>query len=245
MAVRTNRYSAVGIVVAATAGLVTLSCSIAGAAPPVADPGAIPPRTALSVETAIPGVRLGTANENEPRTGLSIVKLYLADYALQHGDRSAADRSLAERMIRYSDDDAASRVDTKYPAAIRSTAAEYRLAGTRSNGKWTIATTTTADVAAFLHAKQTRDPATPILGWMATAGRVAADGTVQDWGTARLPGVAGTKWGWSDIGPSDVASASHGLGFSVAAHTHGTTGDHNTDVLNGLPQLLIDVVLGR
>ncbi|WP_174375385.1 hypothetical protein [Nocardia higoensis] len=70
---------------------------------------------------------------------------------------------------------------------------------------------------------------------MATAGEYAADGTPQDRGTARIPGVLGTKWGWSDVGAPEV---SFGPGFTVAAHTYGTSAEQTADVLAALPQIL-------
>ena len=49
---------------------------------------------------------------------------------------------------------------------------------------------------------------------------MAADGYGQDFGTSELPGVIGTKWGWSND-HSLHASASFGQDFTVAAHTNG------------------------
>ncbi|MEV6139230.1 hypothetical protein AB0L63_24870 [Nocardia sp. NPDC051990] len=80
-------------------------------------------------------------------------------------------------------------------------AAEYRLTGTKSGPDWGSSYTSTADVATFLATKKRTAPGSPIFMWMAAASERAADGTSQDWGTARLPGVEGTKWGWSDSGP--------------------------------------------
>ncbi|WP_174361671.1 hypothetical protein [Nocardia paucivorans] len=230
---------------AASALLLAVICSTAIPAPATAQPSLeqgipvaplddVPPRTALSLRTPI-GIAWGTGNENEPRSALSISKLYLADYALRHGDGSAEDRANAERMIRYSDDAAADAIETKYPQAIAAIAAEYGLEQTRpGSGGWGTSVTSTADIADFLTAKQTTDPASPILGWMATAAPTAADGTRQDWGTAQLPGVQGTKWGWSDMAPPEVASASFGPGFTVAAHTRGGPADQTADVLGAL-----------
>ncbi|MBH0775412.1 hypothetical protein IT779_03810 [Nocardia sp. NEAU-351] len=215
------------------------------AAPATADPGppnrppdAVPPRTALSVRTPL-GLDWGTPNQYETRSALSTAKLYIVDYALRHGDDSAGDLELAERMIRYSDDAAASALSAKYPAAIDAVAAEYALAQTRSGpGDWSTAVTSTADLATFLAVKQSTDPTSPILEWMATAAPTAADGTAQNWGTARLPGVVGTKWGWSDLPPWEVASVSFGPGFSVAAHTRGTPEEQTADVLGAFPEMV-------
>lgn len=229
----------------AFAALVT-SCAlgppVAQAAPapdlvPPAAAGEPAPRTTMSVRS-LTGLRWGTADEHQARSALSLAKLYLTDYALRHGDGSAGDRAHGERMIRYSDDAAADAVAAKYPQAIAAVAAEYGLAETRPGANWGSATTSTADVADFLDAKLRTDPASPILSWMATAAPRAADGTEQNWGTAALPGVQGTKWGWSDVPPQEVASASFGPGFTVAAHTRGGPADQTADVLGALSIIL-------
>lgn len=195
------------------------------------------PRTTIAVRTDL-GHRWGLGAADAPHGALSLAKLYLVDYALRHGDGSAVDTELGARMIRYSDDAAADALAGKYPGAIAAVAAEYGLTATGAGGHWSATTTSSADVAEFLHAKTSGDPASPILAWMATAGDRAADGTPQDWGTARLPGVLGTKWGWSDVGTSEVASVSFGPGFTVAAHTYGTPAEQTADVLAALPQML-------
>lgn len=207
-----------------------------GPVPPTAV-GEPAPRTAISVRS-LTGLRWGTADEHQVRSALSLAKLYLTDYALRHGDGSAGDLAHGERMIRYSDDAAADAVAAKYPQAIASVAAEYGLAQTRPGANWGSSTTSTADVADFLTAKQRTDPASPILSWMATAAPRAADGTEQNWGTAALPGVQGTKWGWADAPPQEVASASFGPAFTVAAHTRGGPADQTADVLGALSMVL-------
>lgn len=218
---------------------------VAGAAPAPAPPAAASepaaPRTAISVRGPA-GFRWGTADEHQVRSALSMAKLYLTDYALRHGDGSAEDRAHGERMIRYSDDAAADAVAAKYPQAIAAVAAEYGLTATRPGANWGTSTTSTADLADFLEAKQRTDPGSPILAWMATAAPRAADGTEQNWGTAALPGVQGTKWGWSDLAPPEVASASFGPGFAVAAHTRGTPAEQTADVLGALSAVLADIV---
>ncbi|ONM46459.1 hypothetical protein [Nocardia donostiensis] len=210
-------------------------------APPSATSDTTPPRTAISVRTPF-GFQWGTANEFQTRSALSMAKLYLADYALRHGDGSAEDHAYGERMIRYSDDAAADAVEAKYPGAIAAVAAEYGLEETRPGTSWSTSTTSTADLADFLDTKQRTDPGSPILGWMATAAPTAADGTEQNWGTALLPGVQGTKWGWSDMAPPEVASASFGPGFSVAAHTHGSPADQNNDLFGAVPTVIADLL---
>lgn len=209
--------------------------------PPSAPAESVPARSAVSVRGP-DELRWGTPNEFETRTALSTAKLYLADYALRHGDGSAADRGAAERMIRLSDDAAADTVAAKYPQAIGAVAAEYGLAQTTAGAGWSAATTSTADLADFLAAKQAADPTSPILGWMASAPPTAADGTHQNWGTARLPGVQGSKWGWSDLPPPEVASASFGPGFTVAAHTRGDPADQTADVEQAFVEVMPQIV---
>ncbi|MGW5311034.1 hypothetical protein ACWEQ0_14305 [Nocardia thailandica] len=217
------------------AGLVAtaLSCCLwaGGAAAGAPEAAQVPTRTALAARTPLGG-SWGTANQHEARAALSTAKLYLADYALRHGDGAEDDRALAERMIRYSDDAAADKLAAKYPGAIDAVAAEYGLTATSGGASWGMSWTSAADLADFLCTTTTSDPGSPILGWMRAAGAVAADGTVQDWGTARLPGVRGTKWGWADRGTAaEVASASFGDGFTIAAITYGSPDDQTTDVV--------------
>ncbi|WP_280399005.1 hypothetical protein [Nocardia carnea] len=226
------------------ATLIAAACSgaVPAAGQPLPQPGlpaqvadGVPDRSAVSVRGPN-GLRWGTANEYETRSALSMAKLYLADYALSHGDGSAADRADAERMVRVSDDAAAETIAAKYPQAIGAVAAEYGLRQTTPGGGWNSSTTSTADLADFLAAKQARDPGSPILAWMATAPPTAADGTPQNWGTARIPGVQGSKWGWSDVPPPEVASASFGPGFTIAAHTRGSPDDQTADVAQALAE---------
>ncbi|MFD7845199.1 hypothetical protein ACFV4K_19985 [Nocardia sp. NPDC059764] len=242
-----GRRAGVVETVAAGVGLALGVCAGgAASAQPALDPGAfdpsrVPPRTSLSVRTLVPGAGWGTANQHEERAALSLAKLYLADYALKHGDGSAEDRDLSERMIRKSDDGAADRIEAKYPYAIDAEAAEYHLRSTHSRGDWEFSTTSTADVADFLAAKIRDEPDSPILAWMEQPADRAVDGTRQDWGTARLPQVYGTKWGWADVGDPEVSSVSFGPGFTVAAHTYGTPEQQTEDVLAAWSALLPEV----
>ncbi len=215
------------------------ACALALANPVAALPAPgdfadVPSRTSLSFEHTPTGVHVGTENENESRPGLSTVKLYMADYALRYGDGSQSDRDLAARMIQASDDDAASRLDAKYPQAIDAAAAEYGLTSTSRGSFWGSSYTSAADTVRFLEAKKRTDPDSPIPGWMNSASSVAADGTDQDWGTGMLADVTGTKWRWSDYGPSVVASASIGDGFSIAANTYGSASAQTDDVLGAV-----------
>ncbi|APA97009.1 serine hydrolase [Nocardia seriolae] len=227
-----GRIGAIGALGALLAVCLGGAVGVGAAQPVPADiqPLQVPDRTSISVRTLVPGVGWGTDNESEERAGLSISKLYIADYALRHGDGSAADKDLCERMIRKSDDYAADRLFAKYPKAIDAVAAEYGLTATHGEGDWEFSTTSTADVADFLAAKVRSDPDSPILAWMEEPAEKAADGTRQDWGTARLPQILGTKWGWADVGDPEVASASFGPGFTVSAHTYGSAEQQTQDV---------------
>ncbi|MGV9725275.1 hypothetical protein [Nocardia beijingensis] len=224
---------------------VVLSAPVAGADDSAeTEVAAVPPRTSISVRTVV-GIGWGTRNEHESRSSLSLAKLFLADYALRHGDGSSEDRMLGERMIRYSDDGAATAMEAKYPQAIAAVAAEYGLAETVPGPDWGAGATSTANVSDFLATKLRTDPGSPIFEWMAAAGSTAQDGTEQDWGTARWPFVQGTKWGWSDFGEPEVASTSFGPGFAVTAHTRGTAAEQTADVMAALGAMLFGLPLHR
>ncbi|MBO0853450.1 MAG: hypothetical protein J2P18_06750 [Nocardia sp.] len=209
---------------------------VTAAAEPTARPVDLPvnlpvnPRTSFAVVSVVPGVSTATPNADEPRPALSIIKLYLVDFALRHGDGSPGDKALAQSAIQLSDNNAANALDNKYPQAIGATAGEFHLTHTWRAGFWGNSTTSARDTASFLSAKEITDPGSPILGWMATAAPVAADGTAQNWGTAHIPAMMGTKWGWADDRVSLVASASFGPGFATAAFTNGGPGDENADL---------------
>ncbi|CCQ15733.1 putative uncharacterized protein [Rhodococcus sp. AW25M09] len=211
-----------------------LCAAPAQALPTPADMADVPARTALSYEHLPTGTYVGSAEDNAPRPGLSTVKLYIADYVVRFGDGSARDRDLARRLIEVSDDGVASVLDSKYPQAISATASEFGLNSTSRGSFWGNSSTSTADTVRFLSAKKRTDPTSPVLAWMNSAAPVAADGTVQDWGTQRLPGVTGSKWGWADDGYSVVASASIGDDFVVASNTYGPRRAQTDDVLAAL-----------
>lgn len=220
----------VGLGGAVVAGAVAPAAT-AAPSPRVDEAGniAAPARTQISFEHSPSGYHAGTANEHESRPALSIVKLYIADYVFAHGDE--ADRADATRMLQFSDDAVASRLYEKYPQSITTTAADYGLTDTADPGYWGDSSTSTADSVKYLEAKKRQDPDSPVLAAMTTASPVAADGYRQDYGTAVLPGVLGTKWGWSDDGTSFNASASFGADFSVAAQTDGPAAQLTGDVL--------------
>ncbi|HIW94930.1 MAG TPA: serine hydrolase [Candidatus Corynebacterium gallistercoris] len=188
----------------------------------------VPTRTTMALVTR--GGVVATKNAAEPRPGLSIVKLFIADYALRHGDGHPIDRRLAEVMVRFSDDGAAHHLMSKYPKAITKIAREYGMGETQQGRSWGTTMTTSVDTAMFLHKLRTRNTNSMVLKWMRTSTATASDGTRQNWGTKGLPGVTGTKWGWSDYGRTASASASIGDGFSVVAFSWGGLGVQNVDV---------------
>ncbi len=221
----------------AVATFTALGGHIASAAPApiVDDTGAIaaPSSTQISFAHTPTGVRAGTANEHESRAGVSIVKMYLAEYVLTYGD--PADHADATEMIRSSNDAIADRLHAKYPQAISSTAAEFGLTDTYVPGYWGVGTTSTHDMVTYLETKKRTDPGSPVLAAMARAYDTAADGYPQNYGTALIAGVIGTKWGWSDD-RSFHASASFGADFSVAASTYGSAGQLSEHVLGAFTE---------
>nr|WP_244429019.1 hypothetical protein [Corynebacterium halotolerans] len=168
------------------------------------------------------GHRTGTATERFARPALSLVKLYIADHVLEHG--TLAEQYAAIAMISSSDDGTASELYEKYPDSIGETARKYGLMSTRGDERWGYSVTSTYDVVSFVSQLMEEDPTSPILVAMAQASPVAADGYGQDFGTSVLPGVIGTKWGWSD-GRELHSSVSFGEDFVVAAAVTGSADD--------------------
>ncbi|MDN8624636.1 MULTISPECIES: hypothetical protein [Corynebacterium] len=232
---RTRRLRVLsGAVIAAAALFAPTVASPSGASaapvPNVDQDGniAAPARTQISFHNTLTGHHVGTLNEHESRPGLSLVKMYIADYVFEHG--SPEDRAKATQMLRFSDDNIASELYAKYPNSINDRAGKYHLADTHGAPHWGDSTTSTADSVAYLEAKKRENPLDPVLTALATASPVAADGYKQDYGTATLPGVVGTKWGWSDDRSSVNASASFGPFFSVSASTYGPSQQLTDDV---------------
>ncbi|WP_241228461.1 hypothetical protein [Corynebacterium hylobatis] len=166
--------------------------------------------------------RTGTATERFARPALSLIKLYIAEYVIEHG--TFAEQYAAIDMISSSDDRTAGELYRKYPESIGEVAREYGLLSTRAHDRWGYSVTSTYDVVGFIVQLMEKDPMHPILVAMAEATPVAADGYGQDFGTSVLPGVIGTKWGWSDN--RDLhSSVSFGENFVVAAAVTGSADD--------------------
>ncbi|WP_304349048.1 hypothetical protein [Corynebacterium frankenforstense] len=220
---------------ASSAAALLLAVGVAVSAQPVASAlplGATPPRTQASVQVQN-GPRLATPNADEPRPALSLSKLYLGHWVLHHG--APGDAARVEQMIRFSDDRIAGELDARYPQAIDETAGWFGLPNTHRNGFWGNSVTSANDLTRFLDATRNDPVAAPMFRGMETAAPVAADGYRQDYGTATVPGVTGTKFGWSDDRRSVHATASIAPGVVLAANTYGTREAHTADVHAALP----------
>lgn len=213
---------------------VLVASLVLGSAPAVAattlDPAAVAARTQVTLRYNN-GVVVSTANSHESRPALSLVKLYLGYWVLHHG--APEDKARVENMIRYSEDATASDLDRKYPQAIPEVIGQFGLNETHYPGYWGNTTTSTEDLARFTSIMVGDPVAQPIVTGMRTAAPVAADGYKQDYGTSRIPGIIGTKFGWSDA--RDVnATVSLGNGFVIAANTYGSAADLTFDVLRAV-----------
>ncbi|MDO4909859.1 MAG: hypothetical protein Q3962_08455 [Corynebacterium sp.] len=164
-----------------------------------------------------------SANAQCPRYGLSLSKLYIADYVYRYGEPEEA--PIATRMVETSDDEQAAAFFERYPDSISTIAREYGLAATHSEELWGNSVTSAYDIALFLSAKFAQDPNDPVLEAMRNMSPVAADGYQQNFGTATLHGVEGTKLGWSnDDGMHNSVSFgtdSHGHHFIAIACVFG------------------------
>ncbi|MDU0478133.1 hypothetical protein QVA66_02640 [Staphylococcus chromogenes] len=182
------------------------------------------------------GYHTGSATERYPRPALSLSKLFIADYVLDHGTPEEREQALA--MIRSSDDDFADELYEKYPDSITSVATEYGLWSTRaSEDGWGYSVTSMYDMVKYLKAKIENEPRSPLLQAMKQADRTAADGYTQDFGTSVLPGAAGTKWGWSN----DLllhSSISFGDDYVVAVAVMGSAEDLTALVKHRVEPLL-------
>lgn len=210
-----------------------LACVIAVGFAPAAramdvKPGAAGGRTAVAVYHPN-GSWTGSADAHQPRAALSLSKLYLGYWVLRFGH--PGDRGQVEHMIRVSSDLIAEQLDRKYPHAIDAVARDFGLRNTARRGRWGNTATSAHDVAKFVSDIR-RDPAAaPIIRGMRTAAPVAQDGFRQDYGTSRLPGAEGTKFGWSDDRWSYTASVSFGPGWTAAALTVGDKNANTHDAL--------------
>ena len=168
------------------------------------------------------GMHMGSPTEHQPRYALSLIKLYIATYVIEHG--SFEDKYLALEMIADSSDESAGKLFEKYPRSIDSVAREYGLTSTKAGKDWGHSKTSTYDVVRFIVQLMEDDPTHPVLVAMAHADEVSADGYQQDYGTAALSDVVGTKWGWSDS-KDRHSSVSFSENFVVAASIEGSASE--------------------
>ncbi|PMC64871.1 hypothetical protein CJ203_04270 [Corynebacterium tuscaniense] len=204
------------------------------------------PAVALDVLPGDPGERTdvavyhddgrwsGSPGAKDPRPALSLAKLYLGYWILQNG--RTEDKGKVWRMVRASSDGLAVELDRRYPKAIDAVAKEFGLTATVSAGYWGRSATSPYDMAKFINLVKDDPVAEPIVRAMANHTLYAEDGFKQDFGTDRLQGVIGTKFGWSDDRSGAVASVSFGRDFAVAAMTYGDVDDHTEDVLEWIDQ---------
>lgn len=160
--------------------------------------GLAPAAHAVDVKRGAPGGRTavavyhpdgswtGSLDAHQPRAALSLSKLYLGYWVLQHG--APVDKAQVEHMIRVSPDSIAAHLDRRYPQAIDAVARQFGLTNTARRGRWGNTATSAYDAAKFVE-RIRRDPlAAPIIRGMRTASPIAQDGFRQDYGTSRLPG---------------------------------------------------------
>lgn len=194
---------------------------------------AVPARTEIVAIDLVSGDAYTTGNPHEQMPGLSIVKLFIGQYIVEHGD--PADIPVAQQMIRVSDDALATQLYRKYPTSISTIARDYGLGDTVVAREWGSSRTSVNDMAVFLKSLVQNEPNGPIATAIYTVAPVAADGYHQDYGTARLPGAKGTKFGWSNDRDSANASATIGDGYVIGAETYGTAQALTDDVLAAFP----------
>ena len=168
------------------------------------------------------GMYMGSAAEHDPRPALSLIKLYIATYVIEQGEYE--DKYEALGMIASSSDKSAEELFKKYPDSIDKIAKEYDLESTKAGETWGYSETSTYDVASFISQLIKRDETHPVLVAMAHADPVSEDGYDQDYGTAKLSNVVGSKWGWSND-KSINSSVSFGKNFVAAASINGSAND--------------------
>nr|WP_274707342.1 hypothetical protein [Corynebacterium curieae] len=168
------------------------------------------------------GMHMGSSSEHEPRPALSLIKLYIATYVMEKGEYE--DKYEALDMIASSSDKSAEELFDKYPDSIDTIADEFNLESTKAGEQWGYSQTSTYDVASFISQLIDRDETHPVLVAMAHADPISEDGYSQDYGTAKLSNVVGSKWGWSND-KSINSSVSFGENFVAAASITGSSDD--------------------
>ena len=166
------------------------------------------------------GMHMGSASEHEARPALSLIKLYIATYVIEKGEYE--DKYEALDMIASSSDKSAEDLFDKYPDSIDAIADEFHLESTKAGEQWGYSQTSTYDVASFISQLIDRDETHPVLVAMAHADPISEDGYLQNYGTAKLSNVVGSKWGWSND-KSINSSVSFGENFVAAASITGSS----------------------
>lgn len=183
----TRRLTTTGAVALAVATAATLATAPASAAPrPVQDSKGFivsPARTQISFTYSPTGFVAGTRNQHEARPGLSIVKLYIADYVFTHG--TPADKARASEMIRTSNDAIASQLYRKYPQSVSATARTYGRDFTVSANTWGNKHALTNDVRGAFRGTMGA-PARPAPGRPLTPAQQAATNWANDMERAAL-----------------------------------------------------------
>ncbi|WP_288820085.1 hypothetical protein [uncultured Corynebacterium sp.] len=189
------------------------------------------PRTQMAVSYEPVGVGYSSQASQRPLPALSLIKLYIGQYVLEHGTADDAER--VEKMISRSDDELAADFYRKYPESVDSLATEYGLFNTSGGEKWGVSRTTAEDVVSFISQLRLKHPNSEVLEAMRHWSPVAADGYRQNFGLAGLPGSEGAKMGWSNR-RSWHSSVVFGPGYVMAAITEGGKYAHTEDVAEGI-----------
>jgi hypothetical protein len=147
---------------------------------------------------------------SRPFPSASMVKLYLAEDVLRRARAGSItltpqDHDLLARMIRSSDDPAASAVWVRFdgPQIVRAVAQRFGLTATSPParpGQWGETMTSARDLARFLALLPVvahPADAAQLLAWMRSATPIAADGFDQQFGVfGTIPDAVGVKQGW-------------------------------------------------
>jgi hypothetical protein len=211
--------------------------------------GAVPGGTVAVAVVERPGAGALTTDPQlsgpealRPLPTASLVKLFMAEDVLHRARAGLVALDLTDlhrlaEMVRSSDDAAASALWVEFGGGrmVSDVATRYGLIGTApplSPGQWGQAVTTARDLAVFLSwlpVVAHPDDAAALLGWMAEATPLAADGYDQRFGLLALPRPVAAKQGWMCC----VAGARH-------LHSAGVEGGRVVVLLSEVPVALGD-----
>lgn len=142
------------------------------------------------------GELIAGLNEDQQYPSLSLVKVLLGYWVFNHGED--IDKPLVENMIRSSNDFIATYLDEKYPEAINNIINDFGLEKTYRKEFWGDTYTTAYDTSKFLYDLNFSPNGTIIIDYMRAYDGIAADGTAQNYGVAKIPNNRGVKFGWSN-----------------------------------------------